>query len=122
MRYLITLTLLISALGCSPKISPPAAENKPEAYTGNMVIAFTSRGEGINRPAYEKLKTWLDNYNAKNKTPISYTTLARGREGEKELCFQPTAGVNFDPIATQIKMLLKDEKLIFITEHTDCPK
>lgn len=117
---LIILLISITSIGCSHKNVKPLETAVP--YTGNMVVSFTSIGTGINRAAYSKLQTWIDEYNAKNKPAITYTFTARGREGEKELCFSPAGNPSFLSITAQIKNLLKDEKQVFITEHQDCPK
>ena len=118
---IVVLFLSFVTVGCSPKINATRSE-KVQAYSGSLLVSFTSAGAGINHPAHEKLKTWVLEYNSKNKVAITYTTTARGKEGERELCFAASAIPDFESVASQIKTLMKDEKLVNITDHTDCPK
>lgn len=90
----------------------------------DLVITFSSRGEGINGKAVKTLDSFISEFESENNKSIKYDLNNWGREGEKDYCIdlENLSSEKRDLFASQVKRLLEDENLVTISENTLCPR
>jgi len=109
-----------------------SSDEHPEADSSNtspsdssdLVITFSSRGEGINGNAVETLNSFIDEFESQYDVSIEFNINNWGREGEKDYCF------NLENLNSKIKGsfiaeskgLLEEKNLVTITENRICSK
>lgn len=109
-----------------------SSDEHPEADSSNtslsdssdLVITFSSRGEGINGNAVESLHSFIDEFESQYEVSIEFNINNWGREGEKDYCFslKNLNNKNKKIFIAEAKVLLEEKNLVTITENRICSK
>ena len=86
------------------------------ATEGILVVSFISKGSGTDKKAINKLKTFLEQYNAAAQKPVAYEVKSWGREGEKDYCINTSNKAFIE----KVKQELKGFELVRIKENSVC--
>jgi hypothetical protein len=89
-----------------------------------LSVSFISIGSGTDSEAKQKFEKFLSDYEAKNKTKLTYETVKWGREGEVDYCFklEELKAKQQEKFIKELKDVLKDSKLVRYTENMPCKK
>lgn len=99
--------------------------NKSQAASpdgARLIVSFISKGGGIDGKSLKDFEQLVKDFNTANKSNISYTVQPWGREGEKDYCFQPGQGKNFEKLISEVKKSLQGKELIRLKENAACRK
>jgi hypothetical protein len=96
----------------------------PHSDSSDLVITFSSRGEGINGKTVETLHSLINEFEFKYDVTIEFKIRNWGREGEKDYCFRLN-NLNRkmkELFISEVKGLLKGQTLVIINENMICTK
>lgn len=109
-----------------PSDQHPEAEssNTSLSDSSDLVITFSSRGEGINANSVETLHSFIDEFESQYVVSIEVNINNWGREGERDYCFnlKNLNNKNKKIFIADAKVLLEKKKLVTITENRLCSK
>lgn len=88
----------------------------------DLIITFSSRGEGINGKAKKLLHDFIDEFESQHKIRFKYDVNSWGREGERDYCFdlKDLDNDKQELFVTQVKRLLEEENLVTISKNKSC--
>lgn len=99
-----------------------ANESSTNLY--RLVIAFTSRGEGVDGVAGDKLLQLIREHESTFGKPLRYDRFQRGREGEYTLCFKMLSETekSQNNFIDKVKQELGKNELVIISENVEYKK
>jgi hypothetical protein len=88
----------------------------------DLIITFSSRGEGINGDARKSLDEYIKHFESNKNVQINYHMKSWGREGETDYCFNLSNlnSTDQNDFVSQAKELLKSANLVSISENKNC--
>jgi ABC-type glycerol-3-phosphate transport system substrate-binding protein len=88
----------------------------------NIIVSFTSKGEGINRDIRQKLDDSIASFNKKNNITVDVEKYGWGREGEVDylFTFKNLSTKQQKSLKAKVKAVIGNTELIFISYNTKC--
>jgi len=97
-------------------ISTKAVSENTATFENILVVSFISKGSGTDKSAINKLKIFLEQYNAAAKKPVTHEVKSWGREGEKDYCIKTDNKEFID----NLKKEMAGIELVRIKENAVC--
>jgi hypothetical protein len=96
---------------------PPPAEEPPPPQPYDLVVSFTSPGDGTDQAAYERLKTIVAKYKGIVQVRANW-----GREGEHDECFTlgELSPAKRKELIAKITASMKKSTKVTVTENAEC--
>ncbi|MBL0341777.1 MAG: hypothetical protein IPP71_13060 [Bacteroidetes bacterium] len=111
----------ISATGAHEEVTTPDASKQIENMY-RFIVSFISISEGTDRTARPELDGILASWEKKMGKPITYESVAWGREGENDFCFKlnELSAEEQQSFVNEVRTAFKNRSLIQITENEPC--
>lgn len=121
---IVFLILSVTACGYSKNVkqteTPSSEVNYSNLYRLN--VSFISIGTGVDGEAKQQFLDFKKEYEVKNNVTIDAEIAQWGREGETDYCLKLSELKSDEQNAfiSDVKALLKDNKLVQISENIEC--
>lgn len=124
-RVLYKENVVCAHAHASPAIQPdngtvviaPTEQSKPTVDTTRLIVAFTSKGAGIDHEAKDRLDKYLSKH-----PDVKYFVTQKGREGEMEYCFMlhDRKAIDQKKLVEDIRTTVGSSDRVFYRENEVC--
>lgn len=114
-----TRVTITDTIDLNPDPASPEKRSPQTADSVRFLVAFISKGEGIDRTQKANLDAWL-----KNQKGADYSISPWGREGEMNYCFPLTnkSKSEQESFIRELKNQITDRDRVYFYENVPCSK